>query len=61
MAGQVDQRHAGHWAARAVGSGELALAGHVILVDPEAQLANFVHVLNGVEELVGAAAGAEVC
>ncbi len=58
-AGQVDQGHAGQWAARAVGSGELALAGCVILVGLEVQLANSVNELNDVEELVGAAAEAE--
>ena len=57
--GQVDQGHAGQWAARAVGSGELALAGRVTLVGLEAQLASSVNELNGVEELVGAAAEAE--
>lgn len=59
-AGQVDQDHAGQCAALAVGSGELALAGHVRFVGREAQLASSVNDLNDVEELVEAAAGAEV-
>lgn len=59
-AGQVDQDHAGQCAALAVGSGELALAGHVTLVGLEAQLANSVNESNDVEELVAAAGGAEV-
>jgi len=58
VAGFVGSVAAGQ-ADHVVGSGELALAGHVILFGLEAQLASSVNELNDIEDLADAVAGAE--